>query len=421
MRRPTNGLKQQDGTWARLGAVRGMKGRHVSDLRPELAEHGYVIIRQTIPPERLDGLRATYEVLVERQFDRWRRERDAAGQWPESYFARQPRVLIQSVVDASTAEAVEFCLEEGTLGMSRRLMQAPRAAPTLMSLMCNPSEDHGPDRWHRDIRPAALAPLAGLQHDARANGPAYVQWNIPLYDDAVLWVVPGSHWRVNTDEENRILERDPSLPLPGGIPVELNAGDAVVYLNTMLHWGSDYSAKQRRTIHLGYRAFGAAIYPHAHAFNWDLGFTSRLSAHTRRQFESFFQLHASERRVIEAVLRAALERDADAFQRHLAILHPGAQCRTVALVLLSKLVLRLAGLAQMRDAGYELRKDIADAFSADEIAVIEHRFATLDAALRAPADHFVPGFQDGPTGYALENMPAEFGVAEFIDSWSADA
>ena len=391
------------------------------DLRSELAEQGYVIIRRTIPPERLDGLRETFEVLVGRQFDRWRRERDAAGQWPDSYFARQPRVLIQSVVDASTAAAVELCLEEGTLGVSRRLMQAPHAAPTLMSLMCNPSEDHGPDRWHRDIRPAALAPLAGLQHDARANGPAYVQWNIPLYDDAVLWVVPGSHWRVNTDEENRVLGRNPSLPLPGGIPVKLKAGDAVVYLNTMLHWGSDYSAKLRRTIHLGYRAFGAAIYPHAHAFNWDLGFTSRLSADTRRQFETFFELHAKERRVIEAVLRAALERDADEFQRQLATLHPGAEGRMVALVLLSKLIRRLPQLAETDAPGFELRKDIADAFSAGEIESIGCRFAALDAALREPADHFVPGFQDGPAGYAFENMPAGFGVDEFIGSWSASA
>ncbi len=95
--------------------------------------------------------------------------------------------------DESTSDAIEFCLGNSTLEMGRELMQAPHAAPTLLSMMCNPSEDHGPAEWHRDIRPLALAPLAGLQNDARANGPAYVQWNIPFYDNAVLWVVPGSH------------------------------------------------------------------------------------------------------------------------------------------------------------------------------------------------------------------------------------
>ena len=389
------------------------------DLRTQLLERGYVIIPRTIPPDRLDGLRATFEVLVRRQFDRWQRERDAAGEWPAGYFARQPRVLIQSVVDTSTAEAVEFCLHDSTLGVSRQLMQAPHAAPTLMSLMCNPTDDHGPDRWHRDIRPSALAPLAGLQHDARANGPAYVQWNLPLYDDAVLWVVPGSHWRVNTAEENRVLARDSAVPLPGGIPVELEAGDAVVYLNTMLHWGSDYSAKLRRTVHLGYRAFGGAIYPHAHAFNWDLAFTRRLSADTRRQFEWFFELHARERRVIELLLRGALERDADRFLQHLAVLHPGVEGRNVALVLLSKMVLRLPQLAQTDDPGFDLRKDIADAFTTGDIQAITSRFAALDAALHTTTEQFVPGFQNGPSLYAFNEMPQGFGVDDFIASWDA--
>ena len=32
-------------------------------------------------------------------------------------------------------------------------------------------------------------------------------------------------------------------PIPGGMPVELKAGDGIVYIHMMLHWGSNYSAK----------------------------------------------------------------------------------------------------------------------------------------------------------------------------------
>ena len=124
--------------------------------------------------------------------------------------------------------------------------------------------------------------------------------------------------------------------------------------------------------------------------------------------------------MIESVLCAALERDADEFQRQLAILHPGAEGRMVALVLLSKLVLRLAGLARTDRAGFDRRKDIADSFSAGEIELIGRRFAALDAALRAPADQIVPGFQDGPAGYSYNDMPAEFGIDDFIAGWGAD-
>ena len=69
-----------------------------------------------------------------------------------------------------------------------------------------------------------MAPLEELQMDLLENGPKYLQWNIPLYDDDVLWVVPGSHRRINTEEENRQLLENPRIPLPGGIPAETQSG-----------------------------------------------------------------------------------------------------------------------------------------------------------------------------------------------------
>ena len=88
-------------------------------------------------------------------------------------------------------------------------------------------------------------------------------------------------------------------------------------------------------------------------------------------------------------------------------------------MLLSKLVLRLPSLAQTDDAGFDLRKDIADAFTAEEIETIADRFAALDAALRTETDQFVPGFQNGSSLYAFNDMPEGFGVDEFIASWGA--
>ena len=56
---------------------------------------------------------------------------------------------------------------------------------------------------------------------------------------------PGSHIRINTEEENRQLLADPRLPLPGSVQTHLNGGDGVVYITPILHWGSNYSAKLR--------------------------------------------------------------------------------------------------------------------------------------------------------------------------------
>ena len=221
----------------------------------QFMEQGYLILRNVIPAEQLDAIRRSYEVLVERQKAVWARERQPddppGGVW-ETH--QQPRLShVEELVDRSTANAVELWLHESTLGVAQQLIRAPELAVTEMMLMCNPVHDHpGGTGWHRDFQPATQAPVEGLTEDLRANGPGYVQWNIPLYDDNVLWVVPGSHLRVNTEAEERQMAEDPQAPLPGGIPVPLNAGDGVVYTNLIWHWGSNYSTRLRRTIHGGH-------------------------------------------------------------------------------------------------------------------------------------------------------------------------
>ena len=52
----------------------------------------------------------------------------------------------------------------------------------------------------------------------------------------------------------------------------------------ILHWGSDYSAKKWRTIHLAYQAFAAPIYRYFHLW-WDPTFRDALQdAEQRRVF-----------------------------------------------------------------------------------------------------------------------------------------
>ena len=169
----------------------------------QFLDDGYVILRNVIPPDRLDELRASFEVLVDRQQAIWQRDPDDPSSF--AYKVKQPRLAFQTVVDAATANTVEFCLHENTLGVSRQALGTPDVGLKQMFLMCNPETDYGPDLWHRDTQPMSRAPLAGIQADMLANGPGYVQWNIPLYDDDVLWVVPGSHRRLNTAQENREL------------------------------------------------------------------------------------------------------------------------------------------------------------------------------------------------------------------------
>ena len=45
---------------------------------------------------------------------------------------------------------------------------------------------------------------------------------------------------------------DPRTPVPGGVRTRLKAGDGVAYILPILHWGSNYSTKMRRTVHGGF-------------------------------------------------------------------------------------------------------------------------------------------------------------------------
>ena len=74
-------------------------------------EDGYVILRQAVPPKRLEGLRLLAELMVDRT-----KALSAAARTPEQptggawYANPQPRVEVPEVVDDQTAGLVDFCL-----------------------------------------------------------------------------------------------------------------------------------------------------------------------------------------------------------------------------------------------------------------------------------------------------------------------
>lgn len=100
-------------------------------------------------------------------------------------------------------------------------------------------------RWHRDDVP----PTATAEEEIeRLKEPAFhAQWNMPLYDDYSLIVVPGSHSRPRTDDERNA---DPyQEKLPHMEVVEMKAGDVIFYDNNILHRGVYDSTKERMTLH----------------------------------------------------------------------------------------------------------------------------------------------------------------------------
>ena len=250
--------------------------------RDRFLEEGYMVVKEAVPRTKLMEVRQAYETLVNQQREHWRAMRKGGdppgGEWETS---PQPRLMLQrpplvSRINEETAPAVEVWLEPNIQGISSQLLGVTDAAVTEMMMMCNPVRDRGPAKWHRDHHPIDTAPLQGYIDDILEGGPRYVQWNVPLYDDNVLWVIPGSHVRYNTEEEIQLLLADPCQPLPNGVQTHLEAGDGVVYILPILHWGSNYSPRLRRTIHGGFCTHTAIDDP---------SFLKHLSTGTAAAFE----------------------------------------------------------------------------------------------------------------------------------------
>jgi len=117
--------------------------------------------------------------------------------------------------------------------------------------------------WHRDVIQIPEDEIADwLFSKERFHNS--VQINLPLVEENSLWIVPRSHNRPNTPEENAAFAGSKhyapiGAEMPGGIPVTLKAGQAVLYNNNLIHRGYTETMKvPRRTLHMGYHS---AAYP----------------------------------------------------------------------------------------------------------------------------------------------------------------
>ena len=114
----------------------------------------------------------------------------------------------------------------------------------LYNLLITPTHDFAL-RWHRDD----IAPDASPEEEKEklAKAATHAQWNLALYDDDSLIVIPGSHTRARNGAERAM---DPYKDnAPGQKIVHLNAGDAVFYDNNIMHRGVYHAKVPRMTLH----------------------------------------------------------------------------------------------------------------------------------------------------------------------------
>ncbi|KAI0438961.1 phytanoyl-dioxygenase family protein [Xylaria telfairii] len=261
----------------------------MSSLRAALAENGFVIQRQVLSAEELEALRSAASRTTERaragnwpdirtvgkQFPPW--EKPAPGEPPkEGIWGVQGLLNPELGQDADVFAASYF--NDRVLDVAKALLTYEAGGDAggctdddlvleLYNMLVRPESDFELE-WHRDDVPRTatveeeaaklgiVSPASEEEADtngARESGAKKAkrywntQWNLPLYPDDSLIVVPGSHVRVRTPQERDASPHEPNLP--GQLVVTLEPGDIVFYDNNILHRGVYSASKERMSLH----------------------------------------------------------------------------------------------------------------------------------------------------------------------------
>lgn len=140
--------------------------------------------------------------------------------------------------------------------------------PDPMAILIETADIPVTQAWHRDAREGELLEEHREEFNRAVSAPVFInQVNCPLYEDAALWYVPGSHLRGDFPEEtaackSTILVGDHFTNeereqrgvqycrgMPGAVCLAMDAGDFAMYHPCAWHLGSVLTYRKRATIH----------------------------------------------------------------------------------------------------------------------------------------------------------------------------
>ncbi|CAO1620831.1 unnamed protein product [Sympodiomycopsis kandeliae] len=248
----------------------------LSALRQKYKADGYVIIPSLFSPE-LDNLRTlTSETIAQTREHRWPFFRKVGKQFPpfdkddvKDYWGVQ-HLMHPDLPHYERYQ--EFYSQAQFLSIAANLMECAEEElqMELFNLLINPTQHYFNLNWHRDDIKSDVDPHS----EARilATNPFGIQWNAALYDDECLFIIPGTHKRVRTNEEiiaNQHICEPPSLSPRNAemewknvdpkdtLRVKLKAGETCFYSQRLLHRASYDPTRQRATLHGCYGQIGS--------------------------------------------------------------------------------------------------------------------------------------------------------------------
>ncbi|KAF3901441.1 hypothetical protein ABW21_db0203346 [Orbilia brochopaga] len=216
------------------------------------ARDGFVIVDDVLPPAVFDAAKEACEEAVEKgRKGEWPHRRIVGKAFPPWPAAGPDIWGIQHLMhpDMNLPLFKDIYVNPTLLSTASQILQVPSPASLqleLFNLLINPHTTPFSLPYHRDSIPASAT--AAEEAEMLKRPRTGTQYNLALYDDACLIVVPGSHKRPKTPEEAALLAKDDKTPLPGEIKVVLKPNQAVFYENDILH-RAEYTTLKRVTLH----------------------------------------------------------------------------------------------------------------------------------------------------------------------------
>ncbi|RDL41760.1 Phytanoyl-CoA dioxygenase [Venustampulla echinocandica] len=231
-------------------------GSNKESYLESLTRDGFVLIPSLLTPSQLETLRAAatdvisfarsgswpYVRTLPKQFPPWKIEPGANpaadGIWGVQFLMHPSLPHAQTFIKNYFSSAIIDVIKELLQCEDEDLVLE------LFNLLVRPDHDFELV-WHRDDIPATATAEEEVE---RLKEPAWhAQWNLALFDDESLIVVPGSHTRARTDVERNAAPKEKGIP--DEIKVQMKAGDVVFYNNNIFHRGAYNSKVERMTLH----------------------------------------------------------------------------------------------------------------------------------------------------------------------------
>ncbi|MDP6359154.1 MAG: phytanoyl-CoA dioxygenase family protein [Planctomycetota bacterium] len=212
-------------------------------------ENGYLIIEDAIEPDSLPALQQAYEEAIGRALELGHAARD-----PETGFLNGHRFQNPHHPDLAKPALLDSLVAEPVMQFCRGLAGPTLAFYGLAAFAMQPEFDYL-GQWHRDAY-AAWGKDSETERAVREiHSWPCTQVLLAIEDDACFWVVPGSHNRPNTEEEERKFEEGETgweEIFPGAIQTRLKAGTAVPFDARSIHRGLKRPGTSRRSIFFVY-------------------------------------------------------------------------------------------------------------------------------------------------------------------------